>query len=147
MAVSYNRGRSNYHNNAGGDDNQTETQRDTIFIQNLPRNVTREDLQTVFSQIGVIKIDTKTRLPKILIYKDKTTGEGKGEATITYEDEEAAQAVINWYDRKEFLSNIIEISLATQHARTFGGRNGYRGRGGARGAYRGSFRGNRSNLY
>jgi len=124
-----------------------KTQSDTIFIQSLPRNVTREDLQTVFSQIEVIKIDTKTRLPKILIYKDTITGDGKGETTITYEDEEAAQAIINWYNRKEFLSNIIEISLATQRVQTFSRRNGYRGRGGARGTYRDSFRGDRSNRY
>ncbi len=62
---SYNRGRSDYHNNNGGggggggyggDDNRMETQRDTIFIQNLPRNVTPDELKDVFSQIGMIKV-------------------------------------------------------------------------------------------
>jgi len=47
------------------------------------------------------------------IYKDKATGEGKGEATITYEDEEAAQAAINWYNGKIlfvcFISNNMFI--------------------------------------
>jgi RNA recognition motif-containing protein len=33
-----------------------ETQRDTIFIQNLPRNVTPDELRDVFSQIGMIKV-------------------------------------------------------------------------------------------
>jgi RNA recognition motif-containing protein len=107
MAVSYNRGRSNYHNNAGGDDNQMETQRDTIFIQNFAPTVTRDGLKEFFSQIGIIKVryhylnsfdifnenlcysfDRKTDAPNILISKDKATGEDKGEARITYEDEE-----------------------------------------------------------
>ncbi|CAF5170234.1 unnamed protein product, partial [Rotaria sp. Silwood1] len=117
----------------GGDDSRMETQRDTIFIQNLPRNVTASELKDVFSQIGMIKIDKKTGTPKIWIYKDKATGEGKGEATITYDDEEAAQAAINWYHGKEVLSNIVQISLATRRASAFGGRGGSRGRGGFRG--------------
>jgi RNA recognition motif-containing protein len=33
-----------------------ETQRDTIFIQNLPRSVTTDELRDVFSQIGMIKV-------------------------------------------------------------------------------------------
>jgi RNA recognition motif-containing protein len=33
-----------------------ETQRDTIFIQNLPRGVTTDELRDVFSQIGMIKV-------------------------------------------------------------------------------------------
>jgi len=54
----YNRGRSDYHDNSGGggDDNRMETQYDTIFIQNLPRNVTTDELKNVFSQIGMIKV-------------------------------------------------------------------------------------------
>lgn len=54
------------------------------------------------------KNDKKTGAPKIWIYKDKTTGEGKGEATITYEDEEAAQAAINWYNGE--YSFVLSIS-------------------------------------
>ncbi|CAF4374302.1 unnamed protein product [Rotaria socialis] len=133
----YNRGRTNQYDNSGsttgGDDNRMETQRDTIFIQNLPKNVTVSQLKDVFSQIGIIKNDKKTNGPKIWIYKDKATGDGKGEATITYEDEEAAQAAINWYHGKEVLSSIVQISLATRRASAFGNRGGSRGsRGGFR---------------
>ena len=52
----YNRGRSDYNSGSGSNDSGLETQRDTIFIQNLPRNVTSEQLRDVFSQIGVIKV-------------------------------------------------------------------------------------------
>lgn len=57
----YNRGRSDYHSSnggggGGGDDNRMETQRDTIFIQNLPRSVTADELNEVFRQIGMIKV-------------------------------------------------------------------------------------------
>jgi RNA-binding protein FUS len=48
----------------------------------------------------VIKVDKKTGLKKIWIYKDKQSGEGKGEATVTYEDEAAASAAIEWFNGK-----------------------------------------------
>ena len=62
----YNRGRSDHHSSSGGgggggggggDDNRMETQRDTIFIQNLPRGVSTDELKDVFSQIGIIKVN------------------------------------------------------------------------------------------
>lgn len=75
-------------------------QKDTIFIQNLPKDVTAMDLEKNFGTIGVIKIDKRTNQSKIWIYKDKNTGEGKGEATVTYDDDEAAKAAINWFNSK-----------------------------------------------
>jgi len=53
----YNRGRNDYPStNSSDGDGQMETQRDTIFIQNLPKNVTSSQLADVFSQIGIIKV-------------------------------------------------------------------------------------------
>jgi hypothetical protein len=58
----YSRGRGDYRSNnsggggGGGGDDSMETQRDTIFIQNLPRGVTPAELKDVFSQIGIIKV-------------------------------------------------------------------------------------------
>lgn len=75
-----------------------DVQRDTIFVQNLPKNVTTDDLKDSFGSIGIIKNDKKTGQPKIWIYKDKSNGEGKGEATVTYDDEAAAEAAINWFN-------------------------------------------------
>lgn len=101
-------------------------------------------MKDVFSQIGIIKKDKKTGALKIWIYKDKTTGEGKGEATVTYEDDQAAQAAIGWFNDKEVLSNVVKVSLATRRASAFGGRGGFRGgRGGSRGRGGGDFGGYR----
>ena len=57
-----------------------------------------KELEESFGSIGIIKSDKRTNQPKIWIYKDKNTGEGKGEATVTYDDEEAASAAINWFN-------------------------------------------------
>lgn len=86
---------------SGGGD--VQIQRDTIFVQNLPKDVTAEDLAQNFGAIGIIKRDKRTNMPKIWIYKDKNTGLGKGEATVTYDDEAAAVAAIDWFNGDYFL--------------------------------------------
>ena len=118
---------------SGGGNSEFSVQKDTIFIQNLPKTVTTQDLETNFGSIGIIKIDKKTQQPKIWIYKDKSTGEGKGEATVTYDDDAAATAAIEWFNEKEIMGNIVKITLATRKNNTnFGNRGGGGGGGGGR---------------
>lgn len=71
---------------------------DTIFISGLPEDTTEEQLNEYFGQIGLVKIDKNTRNPKIWIYKDKTSGKGKGEATLTYDDPPTASSAITWFN-------------------------------------------------
>ncbi|XP_062556650.1 RNA-binding protein cabeza-like [Armigeres subalbatus] len=74
------------------------TQEDTIFIQGMTPETTEEEIAERFGSIGVIKKDKRTMKPKIWMYKDKETGDMKGEATVTYEDANAAQSAIGWFD-------------------------------------------------
>ena len=72
--------------------------------------------------------------PKIWLYRNKETGESKGEATITYDDANAAKSAISWFDNKEFSGAVIHVSLAQrQNTWQKGGGGGGRfggGRGG-----------------
>ena len=52
--------------------------------------------------VGLCLTPTKHTV-QIWIYKDKATGEPKGDATITYEDPFAAHQAPSWFDGKEFL--------------------------------------------
>lgn len=56
--------------------------------------------------------DRRTQKPKIWIYKDKATGSGKGECTITYDDAHTATSAIDWFDGKEFNGSIVKVQLA-----------------------------------
>lgn len=47
--------------------------------------------------------------PKIWLYRNKETGESKGEATITYDDANAAKSAISWFDNKEFGGAVIHV--------------------------------------
>ncbi|UYV68396.1 FUS [Cordylochernes scorpioides] len=111
-----------------------EEQKDTIFVSGLPEDVGETDLAEHFGSIGVIKIDKKTNKQKIWIYKDKHTGRGKGEATITYDDPPTATSAIDWFNGKDYKGSVITVQLAHRKPNAYGGRGGMRGgRGGGGG--------------
>ncbi|CEG83993.1 hypothetical protein RMATCC62417_17851 [Rhizopus microsporus] len=105
---SYNNNRYNSNSNSNG----IHRMEDTIYISNLPQDVTEEKLAEHFGSIGIIKTDKKLRKPKIWIYMDKATNLPKGDATITYDDPPSADAAINWFGGKEFMGNVIQVSKA-----------------------------------
>jgi RNA recognition motif-containing protein len=49
------RGGFGFQRSNDGDD-EIEVLKDAIFIQNLPRNITRDDIQDAFSTVGPIKV-------------------------------------------------------------------------------------------
>lgn len=111
------------------------TQDDTVFVSGMDVEVTEDDINNHFGSIGIIKKDRRTQKPKIWIYRNKETGAGKGECTITYDDANAASSAIDWFDGKDFNGNKIKVSLAQrnnswQEKSRGGGGGGGGGRGG-----------------
>jgi len=110
--------------------------------------------------------DRRTGKPKIWVYKDKITGKPKGEATVTYDDANAARSAIDWFDGvlqylmilvqycvercvasvtnvllvyfsgKDFKGSIIKVQMA-QHKNNYSGGRGGRGVGRGGGMDRG----------
>jgi RNA-binding protein FUS len=111
----------------------TQYSPDTIYITNLPQTVTERDLAEKFGSIGVIKHDKKLDKKKIWIYQDKATGLPKGDATVTYDDPPTSDAAVQWFNKTEFLGNVIEVQKATVKDRGFNNNRG-RGRGGGFGS-------------
>lgn len=66
---------------------------------------------------------------KIWLYKDKVSGQSKGEATVTYDDTNAARSAITWFDGKDFRGSVIKVQLATKKDNWSSSRGG-KGRGG-----------------
>lgn len=87
--------------------------------------------------ISLQQKDKKTMKPKIWLYRNKETGESKGEATITYDDSNAAKSAISWFHNKDFNGVVIHVSLAQRQNNWQkgggGGGGGFRGRGGPQG--------------
>ena len=57
-----------------------------------------------FGSIGIIKMDKKSRppKPKIWLYRDKNTGELKGDGTVTYDDPFSAASAVEWFNKKDW---------------------------------------------
>ncbi|KAJ8917586.1 hypothetical protein NQ315_000069 [Exocentrus adspersus] len=93
-------------------DNNLVIQVDTIFVSGMNPELNEDDIAQHFGSIGIIKasivrgsrqwylvmmiptgchMDKRTQKRKIWLYKDKNTGLSKGEATVTYDDANAAQ--------------------------------------------------------
>jgi len=61
-------------------------------------------LCSYFGQIGTIK-EGKGKdkgKKKVWIYKNKQTGQPKGDATVSYEDPNAAEGAVSWFNNKPF---------------------------------------------
>ena len=120
----------------GGDRPEKVQSDNQIFVQGMPTDVTEDDVSQFFGSISTIKNDRKTGKPRIFLYTDRNTGEPKGEVTVTYEDPQAAQQAIQWFNGKEFNSGgPIKVSMAMIKTPPggMGGRGGFGGRGGDRG--------------
>lgn len=50
------------------------------------------------NSVPILQMDRRSGKPKIWMYKDKITGKPKGEATVTYDDANAARSAIDWFD-------------------------------------------------
>lgn len=62
----------------------------------------------------LLQMDKKTNKPKIWMYNDKATGRPKGEATVTYDDANAAKSAISWFDGNYFLTFPLFICVLFQ---------------------------------
>jgi len=93
--------------------------------------------QNILGLLVLLKWTKKTGKRRIWIYKDKITGKGKGEATITYDDPPTASSAINWFGGREFQGKKINVQLAQRKTQPFGGGPGGGRGGGGRGGGRG----------
>ncbi|KAI8386900.1 hypothetical protein BD560DRAFT_430832 [Blakeslea trispora] len=107
-------------------ENGMHTIEDTVYITNLPQDVTEEKLAAHFGSIGIIKTDKKLRKPKIWIYLDKATQLPKGDG------KQYNVCAFLWFGGKEFMGNVIQVSKAERKMPAE--RGGFRGN--TRGGYR-----------
>lgn len=88
---------------------------DTIFVSNLPQNIDHEVMKSQFGVVGKIKINSKSGMPMIWIFKER--GVPKGDALVTYEDPSCVQSAIQWFKEHEFMGRKLEVKQATNSQR------------------------------
>ncbi|CAF3450558.1 unnamed protein product [Rotaria sp. Silwood1] len=87
--------------------------RHVIYITGLPKEIQNETLAEVFGAAcgPIAPVDVRSPKPKIWVYKDRQTREGKGEATITFINPESCQTAINYFNGKELFGREIRVTL------------------------------------
>jgi RNA recognition motif-containing protein len=109
-----------------------------IFVGNLSKDVTDEDLQNMFSEFGSVR--------SVKVIKDLFSGESKGFGFIEMPGLSEAQKAINELNTKELKGKKIVVNEARPRndRRGGGGRGGNRGGGRSSGGNRGGGGGRRS---
>ena len=97
-----------------------------IFVGNLSRDVTEDDLRRAFEALG--------QVTSVTILKDKFTGEPRGFGFVEMPAKAAAEAAIRELNGRELKGRALTVNEA--RPRPEGGKGGPR-RGGARGGFRG----------
>ena len=102
-----------------------------IYVGNLAREVTEEDLQEAFKGFG--------QVTSAKIIKDKFTSEPRGFGFVEMPGNAEAQAAIAGLNGKELNGRVLNVNEAQPRT----DRGGSGGRGGGRGGNRGEGRGGR----
>ena len=93
-----------------------------IFVGNLSRDVTEEDLRAAFSAFGQIS--------KVTILKDKFSGEPRGFGFVEMPAKAEAQAAINGMNQKDLKGRALNVNEARPKTERSSGGGGGGGRGG-----------------
>ena len=96
-----------------------------IFVGNLPREITEEDLQEAFGAFG--------KVATVSVIKDKFTGEPRGFGFVEMPNKNEAQAAIAGVNGKMIKGKSLNVNEARPKTETGGGGGGGRGGAGASG--------------
>lgn len=102
-----------------------------IYVGNLSRGATSDDLRETFEAFGEVE--------SAHVVKDRFTGESRGFGFVEMPSKEEAQEAINNLNGKEFMGQEIKVSEARPRKDQRGGG----GRGGRRGGREGGYGGGR----
>ena len=101
-----------------------------IYVGNISRTVTEDALRKLFEAFGAVS--------SVKIMTDKFTGEPRGFAFLTMEDEEQGQQAINALDNSDLEGQRIRVNVARPPQPRTPGTGGFRSGGSSQGGFRSS---------
>ncbi|KAK6588392.1 RNA recognition motif (RRM)-containing [Cryptosporidium xiaoi] len=73
----------------------------SVYVTNLPKDITSDEMKTFFSRGGIIKLDPETLEPKIKLYRDENTKEFTGNALVVYKFEQSIDIALKYLNDTE----------------------------------------------
>jgi cold-inducible RNA-binding protein len=94
-----------------------------VFVGNLDFNTSRDEVQSLFSQVGSIR--------DVFLPTDRDSGRPRGFAFVEFESEEDAQKAIERFNGYELSGRALRVNAAEDRPRggSGGGRGGFGGGG------------------
>ena len=84
----------------------TSKKNSSVYITNLPKDVTREEIIEFFKKAGSLRLDIATGEEKIKIYTDEK-GVRKGDGLVTYEQIESVDIAMEQLEGKEIRKGVV----------------------------------------
>jgi len=117
-----------------------------VFVGNLDFNTTRDEVQSLFAQVGSIR--------DVFLPTDRESGRPRGFAFVEFENEEDAQKAIERFNGYELSGRALRVNPAEDRPRGGGGQRpgggygggGYGGGGGEDRFPSGKSKGSRRNI-
>ena len=100
-----------------------------IYVGNLSRQTTEDDLREAFAAFGQVEL--------VNIVKDRFSGESRGFGFVEMPSKEEAQKAIAEMHGKDLMGRALKVGEARPRTGRGGGGGGGGGRGGRRGGYGG----------
>ena len=88
-----------------------------VYASGLPRDCTTEEVASVFGKAGLLDLDEETQRPKIKLYRNKATGQLKGDASICYARPESVPLAITLLDDAPFRMTAATNKLKVEEAK------------------------------
>ena len=75
-----------------------------IYVGNLSKSTTEEELNTLFAQAGTVTA--------VEVFKDRKSGESRGFAFVTMNEQSAADQAISMYNAYSLNDHALKVSMA-----------------------------------
>ncbi|KAF8383022.1 hypothetical protein PRIPAC_72164 [Pristionchus pacificus] len=86
-----------------------DTDGTAIYVGNIPWSTTEDQLKEFMELAGTVS--------KVIIVKDKETGQPKGFTFVYFEDDESATKAVNLFNGEDFFGRAIRVNFANKKTR------------------------------
>lgn len=92
--------------------NVDETQNTSVYVSNLPSDITEEEFVDLMQKCGLVMRDPDSQQFKIKLYRDSETNDLKGDALCKYIKIESVELALSILDGKDFKGKKLKVEKA-----------------------------------